>query len=72
MLCLIATPAEDFWKYGLHYSPALLYGYLPTDRFKNWMRFVTAISLLSKPVSEEAIVKGRDWNPMTFVLNSFL
>lgn len=51
--------AEEWKKWLLVYSPALLCGYLPNDAFQFYIALVTAIQILMAPFTEELLHKGQ-------------
>lgn len=51
--------AEEWKKWLLVYSPALLYGFLPDLAFAFYMALVTAIRVLMTPFTEQLLQKGQ-------------
>lgn len=52
--------AEDWKKFALVYSPAILYGYLSPDAYGDWMKFVRAIRLLCAPITKESLEEAEE------------
>lgn len=50
--------AEELQKFALWIAPGLLYGYLTTEYHKSWMCLVSAVVLLTKPLTAASIRKG--------------
>jgi hypothetical protein len=58
-LCSSVAPAEEWQKWLLIYSPALLYGYLKADAFQFYLSLVTAIQILMVPFTEQQLNRGK-------------